>query len=110
MLTGAQVRQALAALRWSEDDLAAATSLHRNTINDLTRLDGELISAKMGTVITVKRTLEAAGCDFVAAGESGTANGAGVVLRPDAKIKERIPRGRAKRQTADRIATENGAI
>ena len=73
-VTTAQVKMARAALGWTVRDLADATGLHRNTINNVEtgRYRGDL-----STLQTIEKTLVAAGIEFIP--ENG--GGPGVRLR-----------------------------
>ena len=79
-VTSAQVRMARAALDWTVRDLAEATGLHRNTINNIEigRYAGDPRSLEL-----IEKTLRSAGVDFI--DENG--GGAGVRLRKPAKQK-----------------------
>jgi DNA-binding XRE family transcriptional regulator len=73
-VTSAQVRMARAALNWTVRDLAKATGLHRNTINNIEvgRYSGGELTLKL-----IKTTLIRAGVEFI--DENG--GGPGVRLR-----------------------------
>ena len=73
-VTSAQVRMARAALNWTVRDLADATGLHRNTINNIEvgRYAGDARSLEL-----IERILKSAGVDFI--DENGS--GPGVRLR-----------------------------
>jgi transcriptional regulator with XRE-family HTH domain len=73
-VTSAQVRMARAALNWTVRDLAKATGLHRNTINNFEtgRFGGDDV-----TLRKIESVLAAAGIEFIA--ENG--GGPGVRLR-----------------------------
>jgi transcriptional regulator with XRE-family HTH domain len=73
-VTSAQVRMARAALNWTVRDLADATGLHRNTINnfEIGRFAGDA-----ATLEKIERALTAAGVEFI--DENG--GGPGVRLR-----------------------------
>jgi DNA-binding XRE family transcriptional regulator len=79
-VTSAQVRMARAALDWTVRDLAQASGLHRNTINNIEvgRYAGE---AK--TLEIIELTLRKAGVEFI--DENG--GGPGVRLRKPAPRK-----------------------
>lgn len=73
----AQVRMARAALGWSLQELADRAGVHRNTVNNFERGHYGLSADNLEKV---RRTLEAAGVDFIA--ENG--GGPGVRLaRPE---------------------------
>lgn len=75
-LTSAQIRAARALLRWSAEDLARASALGITTIRraELTEDETSLTAAND---LAVRRTLEAAGIEFI--DENG--GGPGVRLR-----------------------------
>jgi transcriptional regulator with XRE-family HTH domain len=75
-LTSAQIRAARALLRWSAEDLARASALGITTIRraELTENETSLTAAND---LAVRRTLEAAGVEFI--DENG--GGPGVRLR-----------------------------
>jgi transcriptional regulator with XRE-family HTH domain len=75
-LTSAQIRAARALLRWSAEDLARASALGITTIRraELTEDETSLTAAND---LAVRRTLEAAGVEFI--DENG--GGPGVRLR-----------------------------
>lgn len=78
--SGAQVGMARAALDWTVRDLAEATGLHRNTINNI---EVGRYAGDPKTLELIERTLRAAGVDFI--DENG--GGAGVRLRKASKQK-----------------------
>jgi transcriptional regulator with XRE-family HTH domain len=75
-LTSAQIRAARALLRWSAEDLARASALGITTIRraELTENETSLTAAND---LAIRRTLEAAGVEFI--DENG--GGPGVRLR-----------------------------
>ena len=75
-LTSAQIRAARALLRWSAEDLARASTLGVTTIRRAELAERE---TSMTTVndSAVRRTLEAAGVEFI----DGNGGGPGVRLR-----------------------------
>jgi hypothetical protein len=75
-LTSAQIRAARALLRWSAEDLARASALGITTIRraELTEDETSLTAAND---LAVRRTLEAAGVEFI----DGNGGGPGVRLR-----------------------------
>jgi DNA-binding XRE family transcriptional regulator len=73
-VTNAQVRMARAALDWTVRDLAEATGLHRNTINNI---EVGRYAGDQKTLELIEQTLKAAGVVFIA--ENG--GGPGVRLR-----------------------------
>ena len=81
-VTSAQVRMARAALGWTVRDLAEATGLHRNTINNI---EVGRYAGDRKTLEIIEQKLRAAGVEFIA--ENG--GGAGVRLRKPGKSKPR---------------------
>ena len=79
-VTNAQVKMARAALDWTVRDLAEATGLHRNTINNIEvgRYEGDAT-----TLQKIEKVLFAAGVEFIA--ENG--GGPGVRLRKRQRMK-----------------------
>ncbi len=73
-VTNAQVRMARAALDWTVRDLAEATGLHRNTINNI---EVGRYAGDPKTLELIEQALKAAGVVFIA--ENG--GGPGVRLR-----------------------------
>ena len=63
-LTSAQIRAARALLRWSAEDLARESSLGVTTIRRAELAEGET-SMTTANDSTVRRTLEAAGVQFI---------------------------------------------
>ena len=78
-VTSAQVRMARAALDWTVRDLAEATGLHRNTINNIEvgRYAGDPKSLEL-----IENSLRAAGIEFIK--ENG--GGAGVRFRKRGRV------------------------
>ena len=74
-LNSAQIRAARALLRWSAEDLARESSLGLATIRRAENAETHSMTA--ANDLTVRRTLEAAGVEFI--DENG--GGAGVRLR-----------------------------
>ena len=66
MIDPIQIRMALAALRWSTQDLANATGLHVNTVQRAHAGKG----ASLGTLALIRNALEAEGVRFVEADDS----------------------------------------
>jgi transcriptional regulator with XRE-family HTH domain len=81
-LTSSQIRAARALLRWSADDLARESSLGRNTIRRA-ELAQDKTSLTVANDLAVRRTLEAAGVEFI--DEDG--GGPGVRLRQRSRPK-----------------------
>ena len=73
-VTSAQVKMARAALDWSVRDLAEATGLHRNTINNI---EVGRYAGDQETLSKIESVLRRAGVDFI--DENG--GGPGVRLR-----------------------------
>jgi len=80
-VTNAQVKMARAALNWTVRDLADATGLHRNTINNV---EVGRYAGDPATLQKIERTLVAAGVEFI--DENG--GGPGVRLRKRQKSKK----------------------
>jgi len=83
-LTSAQIRAARSLIRWTAEDLAAASTLSVATIRraELTESETSLTTANDRTI---RRTLEAAGIEFI--DENG--GGAGVRLQKSGQEKSR---------------------
>jgi DNA-binding XRE family transcriptional regulator len=79
-VTSAQVKMARAALAWTVRDLAKATGLHRNTINNV---EVGRYAGDPATLQNIERTLSAAGIEFI--DENG--GGPGVRLRKRRRAK-----------------------
>lgn len=79
-VTSAQVRMARAALDWTVRDLAEATGLHRNTINNI---EVGRYAGDPKTLEIIEQELKAAGIDFIE--ENG--GGPGVRLRKPIRQK-----------------------
>ena len=79
-VTNAQVRMARAALDWTVRDLAEATGLHRNTINNI---EVGRYAGDPKTLELIEKILRAAGVEVI--DENG--GGPGVRLRKPAKQK-----------------------
>ena len=75
-LTSAQIRAARALLRWSAEDLARESTLGVTTIRRAELAEGET-SMTSANDSAVRRTLEAAGVEFI----DGNGGGPGVRLR-----------------------------
>src|SRR5215831_12316048 len=93
-LTSAQIRAARALLRWSAEDLARASALGVTTIRRAELAEGE---TSMTTVndAAVRRTLEAAGIEFI----DGNGGGPGVRLRKRQGKKPSSPNYRPLTET-----------
>ena len=79
-VTSAQVKMARAALDWTVRDLAEATGLHRNTINNI---EVGRYAGDPKTLELIEQKLRSAGVEFI--DENG--GGPGVRLRKPAKPK-----------------------
>jgi DNA-binding XRE family transcriptional regulator len=67
-VTSAQVRMARAALNWTVRDLAEATGLHRNTINNI---EVGRYAGDPKTLAIIEKTLTKAGVEFTNGGRPG---------------------------------------
>ncbi len=76
MLTPAQIRAARALLNLSQDDLAEASGLARQSIKNIER---GVTDPRLSTAMTIKTTLEKAGVQFLE--PSDVAVGPGVALK-----------------------------
>jgi hypothetical protein len=63
-LTSSQIRAARALLRWSADDLAKESALGLSTIKRAELAEGET-SLTTANDLSIRRTLEAAGVEFI---------------------------------------------
>ncbi len=70
MLTGAQIRGARALLKWTTEDLAENAGLASRTIKRFEQEDG-IPASRSSTLIEIKKTLEAAGIEFIGTPELG---------------------------------------
>jgi transcriptional regulator with XRE-family HTH domain len=70
MISGAQIRAARAALRWTIDELAERSGLGVRTIKRFEGFDG-IPSSRTSTLVELKSTLEAAGIEFIGTPEDG---------------------------------------
>jgi ribosome-binding protein aMBF1 (putative translation factor) len=75
-LTSAQIRAARALIRWSAEDLARECAVGVTTIRRAELTEGET-SMTAANDLAVRRTLEAAGVEFI----DGDGGGSGVRLR-----------------------------
>jgi transcriptional regulator with XRE-family HTH domain len=64
MISGVQIRAARAALRWTIEELAQKSGLGIRTIKRFESVDG-IPSSRTSTLVELKRTLEAAGIEFI---------------------------------------------
>ena len=80
-VTSAQVKMARAALNWTVRDLAKATGLHRNTINNV---EVGRYAGDPATLQKIEKVLVSAGVDFI--DENG--GGPGVRLRKHQRSKK----------------------
>ena len=93
-LTSSQIRAARALLRWSADDLAKESALGLSTIKRAELAETET-SLTVANDLSIRRTLEAAGVEFIA----GNGGGPGVRLRegftsgePTSRSRDRVKR------------------
>jgi transcriptional regulator with XRE-family HTH domain len=77
MLTPAQLRAALALIGWKPSDLAEASGVHRNTINNFA-FAPKPSNPSRKTLIAWSRALSRAGVEFIGATDK---HGPGVMLR-----------------------------
>ena len=82
-LTGPQIRAARALLRWRAEDLAKRSAVGVATVRRAELSDGET-SMTAANDAAVRRTLEAAGVEFI----DQNGGGAGVRLRDAAPVKK----------------------
>ena len=82
-LTSAQIRAARALLRWSAEELAQESAIGVTTIRRAELADGET-SMTAANDLAIRRTLEAAGVEFI--DENG--GGPGVRLRKPQRAKQ----------------------
>lgn len=64
MLTGAQIRIARTALRWSADELGSQSGVGSRTIKRIEMVSG-LPSSNVSTLAKLKAALESAGIEFI---------------------------------------------
>ena len=67
-VTSAQLRMARAALNWTVRDLAKATGLHRNTINNI---EVGRYAGDPATLATIEKVLTRAGVEFTNGDQPG---------------------------------------
>ena len=70
MLTGAQVRSARHAVKWTVHELATAASLSVSTVKRIEVADG-LPSTSVQNLMSIKNALEAAGVEFIGTPDDG---------------------------------------
>jgi ribosome-binding protein aMBF1 (putative translation factor) len=70
MLTGAQVRSARHAVKWTVQDLATNSKVSISTIKRIEVADG-LPSTSVNNLMSIKTALEAAGIEFIGAPDDG---------------------------------------
>lgn len=70
MMTGAQVRMARHALRWTVSDLHNASRVSTSTIKRVEASDG-LTSSTQANLIALKQALEARGIEFIGTPDDG---------------------------------------
>ena len=64
MITGAQIRSARSALRWTTEQLAKKAGVTDRTIKRFEAVDG-IPPSRSSTLLDVKAALEAAGVEFI---------------------------------------------
>ena len=64
-ITSEQIRAAKAMIRWSGEDLAAASGLSLSSIRRIEALTGIPQAQSMRTVMSIKEALEGAGIEFI---------------------------------------------
>jgi len=64
MITGAQIRAARAALKWSSEKLSDRSGVGSRTIKRFEQVDG-VPPSRSSTLLDVKTALEAAGVEFI---------------------------------------------
>ena len=64
-ITSEQIRAAKAMIRWSGEDLAAASGLSLSSIRRIEALTGIPQAQSMRTVLSIKEALESAGIEFI---------------------------------------------
>ena len=70
MLTGAQVRSARHAVKWTVYELATAASVSVSTVKRIEVADG-LPSTSVQNLMSIKNALEAAGVEFIGTPDDG---------------------------------------
>jgi hypothetical protein len=70
MLTGAQVRSARHAVKWTVHELATAARLSVSTVKRIEVLDG-LPSTSVQNLMAIKNALESAGIEFIGTPDDG---------------------------------------
>lgn len=70
MLTGAQVRSARHAVKWTVYELATAASVSVSTVKRIEVADG-LPSTSVQNLMSIKNALEAAGIEFIGMPDDG---------------------------------------
>ena len=70
MITGAQIRAARTALRWTAEELALNSGVGARTIKRIEKKDG-LPDSTISTMSKLKLSLEAAGIEFVGTPDIG---------------------------------------
>ena len=64
-ITSEQIRAAKAMIRWSGEDLAAASGLSLSSIRRIEALTGIPQAQSMRTILSIKEALENAGIEFI---------------------------------------------
>ncbi|WP_055687202.1 helix-turn-helix domain-containing protein [Loktanella sp. 5RATIMAR09] len=80
MITGAQIRIARTAVRWTAEELAANSGVGARTIKRIEKANG-LPDSTVSTISKLKNTLEAAGIEFIGTPEDGP--GIRIHAKPD---------------------------
>ncbi len=70
MITGAQLRSARYALRWSVSDLATTSGISTSTIKRIEAMDGKPNSTA-ANISALQKTLESAGIEFIGTPDDG---------------------------------------
>ena len=70
MITGAQIRAARSALKWSGEKLAHEAGIGLRTIKRLEQTDG-VPDSHSSTLIKLQKTLEGAGIEFIGSPDEG---------------------------------------
>lgn len=70
MITGAQIRSARAVVGWTANELADRSGVSLRTLLRFEAVDG-IPPSRSSTLIDIKKTLEAAGIEFIGTPERG---------------------------------------
>jgi transcriptional regulator with XRE-family HTH domain len=71
LLTAEQLRAARALLRWDQSTIAEKAGVSIETIKRLERLDGTLLTTKVGTLNAIMKAFRSAGVEFTNGDEPG---------------------------------------